>query len=102
MARGMGMPGAGISHGDRRSGSRSVEEGTKKVDKKGSERLRDLWPDLREMILPRRGILALGLLLMIINRLCGVVLPGSTRYLIDDVIGQGRHAPLVPLAAAVP
>jgi len=97
----MGMPVGGMGHGDRRMGNRSVEAGSKKTDKKGSERLRDLWPDLREMILPRRGILALGLLLMIINRLCGVVLPGSTRYLIDDVIGKGRHDLLVPLVSAV-
>ncbi len=95
------MPVGGMGHGDRRVGSRSAEEGSKKVDKKGSERLRDLWPDLREMILPRRKILGLGLLLMIINRLCGVVLPGSTRYLIDDVIGKGRHELLIPLVAAV-
>jgi subfamily B ATP-binding cassette protein MsbA len=98
----MGMPVSGMGHGDRRMGNRSVEEGSKKkTDRKNSERLRDLWPDLREMIMPRRGILALGLLLMIINRLCGVVLPGSTRYLIDDVIGKGRRELLVPIVAAV-
>ena len=47
--------------------------------RKQSERLREIWPDLREMILPRRKLLALGLVLMIINRLSGMVLPYSTR-----------------------
>ncbi|MDP9115075.1 MAG: hypothetical protein M3O20_15515, partial [Acidobacteriota bacterium] len=38
-----------------------------------SERLKEIWPDLREMILPRRKLLALGLGLMIINRVSGLV-----------------------------
>lgn len=66
-----------------------------------SERLRELWPDLREMILPRRGILALGFVLMVINRLSGMVLPFSTKYLIDDVINRGRRQMLTPLVLAV-
>jgi subfamily B ATP-binding cassette protein MsbA len=72
-----------------------------KPKKKSSERLRDLWPDIREMIRPRRGILVIGFVLMIINRLCGLVLPGSTKYLIDDVIGKHRANLLVPLVLAV-
>ena len=48
--------------------------------RKQSERIREIWPDLREMILPRRKLLALGLVLMIINRLSGLVLPYSTRF----------------------
>ena len=42
------------------------------------------------MILPRRGIFALGFVLMVINRLCGLVLPLSTKPLIDNVIGNVR------------
>jgi subfamily B ATP-binding cassette protein MsbA len=53
------------------------------------------------MIRPRRGILLIGFVLMIINRLCGLVLPGSTKYLIDDVIGKHRANLLVPLVLAV-
>ena len=37
--------------------------------------LRDVWPHLRELVLPRRKILAVGFLLMIVNRLSGLVLP---------------------------
>ena len=40
------------------------------------------------MILPRRNLLVGGLVLMAINRLSGMVLPYSTKFLIDDVIGK--------------
>jgi len=38
---------------------------------------------------------------MIVNRLAGFVLPGSSKFLIDNVIGQGQTGLLVPLALAV-
>jgi len=37
---------------------------------------------------PRRGLLALGFLLMIVNRVSGLVLPYSTKFLIDSVIAK--------------
>ncbi len=43
----------------------------------------------KTIIWPRRKILLLGLVLIIINRLSGLVLPGASKYLIDDVIGKG-------------
>ena len=100
MAR-IGLPGAGMGRGDRRSGGRGVEEGTKAEKKTQSARLRELWPDIREMIMPRRGILALGFLLMVINRLCSMVLPGSTKFLVDDVVLKHKAELLVPLVSAV-
>ena len=48
-----------------------------------------------------RHTLAVGLGLMVINRLSGFVLPASSKWLIDDVIGNGRIELLVPLAVAV-
>lgn len=66
-----------------------------------SEKLRDLWPDIWALIRPRRGILALGLLLILINRLSGLVLPASTKFLIDDIIGKRHMAMLLPLTLAV-
>ncbi len=53
------------------------------------------------MILPRRKLLALGLVLMIINRLSGMVLPYSTRYLVDNVVGKHQIALLTPLVLTV-
>ncbi len=53
------------------------------------------------MVRPRRGILGLGLILIAINRLSGVVLPYSTRYLIDNVINKHQSSLLLPLTLAV-
>ncbi len=60
----------------------------------------DAWRDARELIWSHRYRLALGMLVMIINRLVGLVLPTSSKYLIDDVILKHRSELLVPLALA--
>ncbi|MDE0448057.1 MAG: ABC transporter ATP-binding protein [Spirochaetaceae bacterium] len=54
-----------------------------------------------EIIWPRRWLLLLGLALIVVNRLTGLVLPGASKYLIDDVIGAGDTALLGPLLLAV-
>ncbi|MCB9304226.1 MAG: ABC transporter ATP-binding protein [Lewinellaceae bacterium] len=40
----------------------------------------------REFIWPRRKLVLLGLLLIVISRLAGLVLPGASKYLMDNVI----------------
>src|SRR5881396_1623097 len=55
----------------------------------------------RELVWPRRGILGCGLLLILINRLAGLVLPGSTKYLIDDVVQKRNLQLLKPLVVVV-
>ena len=50
---------------------------------------------------PRRGLLAVGFVLMVINRLAGFVLPYSSKYLIDDVVGKHHTAILQRLVFAV-
>jgi subfamily B ATP-binding cassette protein MsbA len=72
-----------------------------KPKKPSSERLRELWPDIRELIRPRRKILGFGFLLMAIGRPCGLVLPTSTQWLIDDIIGKGKVEWLMPLVLIV-
>ena len=72
-----------------------------KSKKRSSERLRELWPDIREMMHPRRRILAAGFALMIVSRVCGLVLPVSTKYLVDNVIGKKQMQLLTPLVLAV-
>lgn len=64
-------------------------------------KLSAIMPLVWELVRPRRGLLALGFLLMVINRVAALVLPYSTRYVIDSVIIQ-RHAQLLkPLVLAV-
>jgi len=50
---------------------------------------------------PRRGVLLLGFVLMVINRLAGFVLPYSSKFLIDDVVGKHDIGMLRPLVTAV-
>jgi subfamily B ATP-binding cassette protein MsbA len=66
-----------------------------------SERLRALLPDVWELVRPRRRLLALGMVLMAINRVSGLVLPASTKYLVDDIIGKRHYYLLRPLILAV-
>jgi len=58
-------------------------------------------PILGELIRPRRGLLALGFVLMLINRVSGLVLPYSTKYLIDTVMVKHHLQLLKPLVGAV-
>jgi subfamily B ATP-binding cassette protein MsbA len=90
-----------MGHGDRPRRSDQAGVPSKQPKKPQSERFKELWPDLREMIEPRRGILAIGFVLMVINRLCGMVLPLSTRYFVGNVIQQGHSELLGPLVGAV-
>src|ERR1700730_6624579 len=69
--------------------------------KRSSERLRELWPDIRDMLRPRRRLLVIGFVLMVIGRICSLVLPASTKYLIDNVIGKKQLNLLAPLVLAV-
>ena len=50
------------------------------------------------LVWARRGRLAFGLALMLVNRLSGLVLPASSKYLIDDVLTKGRTELLMPIA----
>jgi subfamily B ATP-binding cassette protein MsbA len=45
---------------------------------------------LKNIIIPRKYILLLGLFLIVINRLSGLVLPGASKYLIDEVINKSN------------
>jgi ABC-type multidrug transport system fused ATPase/permease subunit len=53
--------------------------------------------DAIELVKARKGRLLLGLLLMAINRAAGLILPGTTKYLLDDVIKKHDQALLMNL-----
>ncbi len=58
-------------------------------------------PEIWELIRPRRALMLLGLGLMVINRVSGLVLPYSTKFLIDDVVGKRHFRMLYPLVGTV-
>ena len=69
-----------------------AEEKKKKVDYKQA------WSEARELIWEYRFRLALGFALMLFNRLVGLVLPASSKYLIDEVIMKHRSDLIFPIA----
>src|SRR5215207_10572853 len=58
------------------------------------------WRDARELIWAHRSRLALGMGLMLVNRLVGLVLPASSKYLVDEVIIKRRGELLSTIALA--
>jgi ABC-type multidrug transport system fused ATPase/permease subunit len=58
-------------------------------------------PEIYALLHPRRGMLLLGLVLVTINRVAGLVLPGSSKYLFDNVIDKHQVKLLVPIVLAV-
>jgi len=71
------------------------------ADKKPKPNYSNAWQEARRLIWQHRSRLAIGLTLMMVNRLAGLVLPWSSRYLIDQVVGQRRAELLGVIAAAV-
>jgi ABC-type multidrug transport system fused ATPase/permease subunit len=68
------------------------------------EKRRNAWkhlPDVWALIKPRRTLLGVGLVLMAINRLSGLVLPASTKYFVDNVIGKKQIALLTPIVLSI-
>lgn len=60
-----------------------------KPAKKKKQSLSSVKYAFKNIIWPRRKLLLVGFLLIILNRLSGLVLPGASKYLIDDVIAKG-------------
>ncbi|MEW6321939.1 MAG: ABC transporter ATP-binding protein [Acidobacteriota bacterium] len=56
------------------------------------------WREARQLIWAHRRRLAIGLVLMLVSRLAGLVLPASSKWVVDEVIGKGRHDLLLPIA----
>lgn len=58
------------------------------------------WQEARGLIAEHRGPLAIGMALMLVNRVAGLVLPGTSKILIDEIVGKHRGDLLLPLAGA--
>jgi subfamily B ATP-binding cassette protein MsbA len=66
-----------------------------------AKRLRAVAPVVWDLMRQRKKVLAFGFLLMAINRVSALVLPYSTRYLIDSVITKHHVQLLRPLVLTV-
>src|SRR6202795_1681944 len=96
------MPGHPTTRGSERPSLMPTEKDPRATSK--LKKTKNAWknlPHVWALIKPRRGILAAGLLLMAVNRVSGLILPASTKYLVDDVIGKHHIRLLTPIVLAV-
>ncbi len=56
------------------------------------------WAEARALMWKHRKSLSIGLALMLISRMASMVLPFSTKYIIDDVLGGRQTQLLLPIA----
>ncbi|MCU1230076.1 MAG: putative multidrug export ATP-binding/permease protein, partial [Acidobacteria bacterium] len=84
----------------RRSGTynRAMADEKKPKKKMDRARMRAIVHDAGELVWRSRMRLLIGLPILLVNRAASIILPGTTKYLIDDVIGKGRHDLLWVLA----
>ena len=78
--------GGGISVRAERSSMRSNSRGTEPGVDPPKPSLRKVLPEMWTLIEPRKGLLAVGFVLMVFNRVAGLVLPASTKFLVDGVM----------------
>lgn len=74
---------------------------TEKSSRAKSQGLFKLLPEAWPFIQPQRWLLAFGFILIGINRLAGLVLPASMKYLFDNIIGKREVQLLAPLVLAI-
>ena len=55
--------------------------------------LKKIWPQIKALVRPRLGLLLAGMGLMVINRFAGLVLPYTSKPLLDKVLNQAHPRP---------
>lgn len=90
------MRGGGLGMAAERSHGRSARLGQADLPKR-KPNLKKLWPQIRRLMAPRKGLIIGGLILMAINRVAGLVMPFVSKALLDKVLVPGHpHAELLP------
>src|SRR5215472_14517898 len=86
---------------ERGHGLKPGRDSSTEPTKPKASRLLDQWPEIWALMKPRRGLLAIGMALMAINRVSGLVLPYSTKFLVDNVMIHQQTRLLIPLVTGV-
>ena len=63
--------------------------------------MKKVMPEIWKLVQPRVGLLSVSFALMVINRATGLVLPGSMRYLIDNVMTRHQVSLLPKIVGIV-
>jgi len=77
------------------------DETEKRERKPPLQQLRSAWPEIWALVRPRRGLLFLGLILLLINRLAGMAVPATAKFFVDDIILKKQTQILVPLVVGL-
>jgi ABC-type multidrug transport system fused ATPase/permease subunit len=95
---GLGMGGSRAERSPRHGAARAgqTDPPQRKPD------LKKLWPQIWALVRPRMGLLAVGLCLMVVNRVAGLVLPYKSKALMDKVLNiQHPHPEMLPQIIAL-
>jgi ABC-type multidrug transport system fused ATPase/permease subunit len=98
---GHGLGSGGMKAADRPSRNTGKAIGADLTAKRPKTKFRDVWPEIRALIMPRRWLLAGCFCIMVVNRACSLVLPLSFKPLIDQVFTRGRIGLLPYVVGAV-
>ena len=97
--RGGGM---GLAHSAERSPRGGGARARAAELPKRKPNLKKLWPEIKALIAPRKGLLAAGMALMAVNRVAGLVLPYTSKTLLDKVLSPTNpHPALLPKIIAL-
>jgi ABC-type multidrug transport system fused ATPase/permease subunit len=91
----------GMPAGDRPSRGTGRAVGAELTAKRPKPPLKKVLPEVWKLMRPRKWLIAGSFCLMVVNRLCSLVLPISSRPFINDVMKQGRMHELPRIIAAV-
>jgi subfamily B ATP-binding cassette protein MsbA len=80
--------GSGIKAADRPSRNLGKAVSADLTAARPKPKLKKVLPEVWKLVKPRRLLLGGSFLLMIVNRASGLVLPASTKFLIDNVMGK--------------
>jgi subfamily B ATP-binding cassette protein MsbA len=69
--------------------------------KRPKPKFRDVWPEIWALVKPRRALLAVCFVLMVVNRTCALILPASFKPLIDQVFTKHMLGLLPYIVGAV-
>src|ERR1700719_1677692 len=89
------------SRAERGHSLKDPREDAADATKKKKLRVVDQLPEIWALMRPRRGLLAVGMVLMTINRVSGLALPYTTKYLVDNVMIHHQSRLLMPLVGGV-
>jgi subfamily B ATP-binding cassette protein MsbA len=99
-----GPGGGGMSMG--RRAERTPRSGSTRANQaelpKRKPNLKKLWPQIKALVAPRMGLLAASMGLMVVNRVAGLVMPATSRWLLDTVLSPLHPRPdLLPRIIAL-